>query len=349
MGRAADERFVTRIEPLDEPTLIRMRDIAHALWSTVKDAMVEIEQPATLALCALLAEGHLLIEDVPGVGKTTLAKAVARAIGGHDSRIQCTADLNSRSVLGHEVETRKLGVIDAEFLPGPIFANAVVFDEFNRATPLIQSALLEALEERAVTIGKRRHKLPRPFYCIATMNPHDNTGTFSMAQASCDRFAIRTGIGYASESGELNLINRFANPAKHSEIDPVVAPGDVVVLQSQVARIPAPEAVMAYLVRLLRSTREHEDVLVGASPRAMISTFRACQAAALLDNSAEVAVRHIRSLFIPCIAHRLRTDAGVSARSVCEDVLEKTPVPVTATPPSIPETVAYDYDDILAA
>ncbi|MDX6561732.1 MAG: MoxR-like ATPase, partial [Gaiellales bacterium] len=174
-----------------------------------------------------------------------------------------------------------------------------------------------------------------PFFCIGTMNPHDNSGTFEMAHASCDRFAMRTGIGYPSESGERDLLNRFSNADLRMESDPIVAPGDVVQLQKVIAQLPAGEPVRAYLVRLLRSTRDHPDVLVGASPRALLSMYRCTQAAALLDNAAEVAVKHVRSLFEPCIAHRIRVRPEASARAVCEEILEGTPVPVTTPPPTI--------------
>jgi MoxR-like ATPase len=320
---------------LEERVLIDARDVAHALWEEVRNAMVEIDRPASLALCCLLAAGHLLVEDVPGVGKTTLAKVIARAIGGHDSRIQCTEDLTATGVIGQEIESDNPSLRPDEFIPGPLFANAVVLDEFNRATPRMQSGLLEAMEEHAVTVGKRRHALPRPFFCIGTMNPHDNSGTFELAHASCDRFAMRTGIGYPSENGERDLLMRFSNADGREESDPIVAPGDVVQLQKVIAEIPAGDAVRAYLVRLLRSTREHPDVLVGASPRALLSMYRCAQAAALLDNAAEVAVKHVRSLFEPCIAHRIRVRPEASARAVCEEILERTPVPVTAPPPTI--------------
>ena len=323
---------------LEERVLIEARDVAHALWEEIRNAMVEIDRPASLALCCLLASGHLLVEDVPGVGKTTLAKVIARAIGGHDSRIQCTEDLSSAAVIGQEIESDNPSLRPDEFIPGPLFANAVVLDEFNRATPRMQSGLLEAMEEHAVTVGKRRHALPRPFFCIGTMNPHDNSGTFEMAHASCDRFAMRTGIGYPSENGERDLLVRFGMGERREESDPIVAPGDVVQLQKVIAQLPAGEPVRAYLVSLLRSTREHPDVLVGASPRALLSMYRCAQAAALLDNAAEVAVKHVRSLFEPCIAHRIRVRDEASARAVCEEILERTPVPVTTPPPTIAAT-----------
>jgi MoxR-like ATPase len=320
---------------VEERVLIDARDVAHALWVEIRGAMVEIDRPASLALCCLLAAGHLLVEDVPGVGKTTLAKVIAHAIGGHDSRIQCTEDLTSAAVIGQEIESTNPALRPDEFIPGPLFANAVVLDEFNRATPRMQSGLLEAMEEHAVTVGKRRHALPKPFFCIGTMNPHDAVGTFEMPHASSDRFSMRTGIGYPSEVGERDLLERFGSYDPRNQADPIVAPGDVVQLQKVIAELPASDAVRAYLVRLLRSTRDHPDVLVGASPRALLSMFRCTQAAALLDNAAEVAVKHVRSLFEPCIAHRLRVRPDASARAICEEILERTPVPVTTPPPSI--------------
>ena len=208
--------------------------------------MVEIEQPALLAICALLADGHLLIEDVPGVGKTTLARVVARAIGGHDARIQCTGDLVGRGRHRPSDPGRRLPRRDFEH--GPIFANAVVFDEFNRATPRLQSALLAAMEERVVTAGKQRHALPRPFFAVGTMNPHDNSGTYELGFAQRDRFAIRTGLGYASARGEVDLIERFSAFDVTAEIDPIIAPGDLVKLQRAVELVRASARVKAYLV-----------------------------------------------------------------------------------------------------
>ena len=226
--------------PLDELqalALMRARDQARAVLGVVRDAMVEIEHPALLAVCALLADGHLLIEDVPGVGKTTLARVVARAIGGHDARIQCTGDLAAEDVVGRLIPAD--GFRDETFEHGPIFANAVVFDEFNRATPRLQSALLAAMEERVVTAGKQRHALPRPFFAVGTMNPHDNSGTYELGFAQRDRFAIRTGLGYASARGEVDLIERFSAFDVTAEIDPIIAPGDLVKLQRAVGLVRA--------------------------------------------------------------------------------------------------------------
>src|SRR3954453_5940535 len=230
------------VDELQTLALIRARDQAAALLSTIREAMVEVDRPARLALCCLLADGHLLLEDVPGVGKTTLARIMARAMGGHDGRIQCTADLTAAAVIGtlREPPATSLSIREPEFDPGPIFANAVVFDEINRATPQLQSALLEAMEEKIVTLGKQRHPLPRPFFVIATMNPHDNEGTYELPHPQRDRFAMRTDLGYASEDGEVALLERFAAFDVIADIDPIVAPGDIVKLQRAVSLVEAP-------------------------------------------------------------------------------------------------------------
>jgi MoxR-like ATPase len=319
--------------PLDELqalALMRARDQARAVLGVVREAMVEIEHPALLAVCALLADGHLLIEDVPGVGKTTLARVVARAIGGHDARIQCTGDLAAEDVVGRLIPAD--GFRDETFEFGPIFANAVVFDEFNRATPRLQSALLAAMEERVVTAGKQRHALPRPFFAVGTMNPHDNSGTYELGFAQRDRFAIRTGLGYASARGEVDLIERFSAFDVTAEIDPIIAPGDLVKLQRAVGLVRASAPVKSYLVDLVRATRIHPDVQVGASPRSILTTFRCCQALTMLRNDPEVTGAHVREMFAPCIEHRLRVVDGASASAVIVDLLESVAEPAADEP-----------------
>ena len=324
---------------MEEHVLIDARDVAHALWEEVRSAMVEIDRPASLALCCLLAAGHLLVEDVPGVGKTTLAKVIARAIGGHDSRIQCTEDLTASGVIGQEIESDNPALRPDEFIPGPDLRERRRASTSSTARrPRMQSGLLEAMEEHAVTVGKRRHPLPRPFFCIGTMNPHDNAGTFELAHASLRplRDAHRHRLPVRERRARPPHPLRQRRPARGERSDRrarrrrAAAEGH--------RQLPAAEAVRAYLVRLLRSTREHPDVLVGASPRALLSMFRCAQAAALLDNAAEVAVKHVRSLFEPCIAHRIRVRPDASARAVCEEILERTPVPVT-------DTAAHDRRD----
>ena len=191
------------IDELNTLALMRARDQGRALLATVRRAMIEVERPARHALVCLLADGHLLIEDVPGVGKTTLARIIARAIGGHDARIQCTADLVPSDIIGIEIRSDNPALRPHVFDPGPLFANAVVLDEVNRATPKLQAALFEAMEERFVSVAKKRHPLPRPFFVVATMNPYNpEEETFRLAHGQRDRFAIATAIGYPSERGE---------------------------------------------------------------------------------------------------------------------------------------------------
>ena len=188
------------------------------------------------------------------------------------------------------------------------------------------------MEERVVTAGKQRHALPRPFFAVGTMNPHDNSGTYELGFAQRDRFAIRTGLGYASARGEVDLIERFSAFDVTAEIDPIIAPGDLVKLQRAVGLVRAPARVKSYLVDLVRATREHPDVQVGASPRAILTTFRCCQALTMLRNDPEVTLAHVREMFAPCIEHRLRVRDGASPSAVIVDLLEKVAEPAIDEP-----------------
>ena len=239
------------IDELNTLALMRARDQGRALLATVRRAMIEVERPARHALVCLLADGHLLIEDVPGVGKTTLARIIARAIGGHDSRIQCTADLVPADIIGIEIRSDNPALRPHVFDPGPLFANAVVLDEVNRATPKLQAALFEAMEERFVSVAKKRHPLPRPFFVVATMNPYNpEEETFRLAHGQRDRFAHRDRdrlpVGAAARS---TLLDRFAGYDALADIDPIVAPGDVVKVQRGVALVHVPDMVREYIVQ----------------------------------------------------------------------------------------------------
>jgi MoxR-like ATPase len=315
------------LDELNTLALLRARDQARALLATARNAMIEVERPARHALVALLADGHLLLEDVPGVGKTTLARIIARTIGGHDSRIQCTADLSPRDVIGQEILSDNLALRAHTFDPGPLFANAVVMDEINRATPMLQSALFEAMEERFVTVAKRRHPLPRPFFVVATMNPHESDETYHLPFGQRDRFALCTGIGYPSANGEMDLLARFGRYDALADIDPIVAPGDVVKVQRSVSLVEVPEEIRTYLVCLVRETRAHPATAVGASPRAALSLQRCCQALALLEDSATVTPRHLQELFVVCLAHRIQVRNGHDPREVCAEILASVRAP----------------------
>ncbi len=335
------------IDELNTLALLRARDQGRALLATIRRAMVEVDGPGRLALVSLLANGHLLIEDVPGVGKTTLARIIARAIGGHDARVQCTADLAPADVMGRIIPSDNPALRPDTFDPGPIFANAVVMDEINRATPKLQSALFEAMEERFVTVGKTRHALPRPFFVVATMNPYEGEGEmYRLPHGQRDRFAVCTGIGYPSAEGEVELLDRFGAFDVLADIDPIVAPGDVVKVQRGAALIPVPAAVREYVVRLVRATREHPDLALGASPRAALSLQRCCQALALVDDAPDVAAAHVRELVGPCLAHRVQGRAGVDVAAVLHAIVAAAPAPEDALAPArrTPSAIELGYD-----
>ncbi len=321
------------LDELNDLALLRARDEARALLKTAVGAMVETERPARLALVALLAGGHLLVEDVPGVGKTTLARIVSRAIGGHDSRIQCTPDLGPSDVLGRMVRTDRAGEPPESFEPGPIFANAVVLDEINRATTRLQSALFEAMEEKFVSLAGRRHVLPKPFFVVATMNPFGGEHEHArLSHGQRDRFAISTGIGYPSVRGERELLRRFGRYDIAAQVDPIVATGDVVRLQQTVDRVEVPDPVLDYLVDLVRATRQHPEVLVGASPRAALSLQRCAQALALLEDTRTVTPEQVTELVAPCLAHRLEVRGTFSPTLVCDEVIASVRAPSWSGP-----------------
>jgi MoxR-like ATPase len=316
------------IDELSTLALMRARDQGRALLATVRRAMVEVDRPARLALVCLLADGHLLIEDVPGVGKTTLARIIARAIGGHDSRIQCTSDLTPSDIIGTLIKSENPALKPDWFDPGPLFANAVVIDEINRGTRRLQAALFEAMEERFVSVAKQRHPLPRPFFVVGTMNPHDvQEQTVELVHGQRDRFAICTPIGYPSEQGEFDLLDRFGGYDAAADIDPIVAPGDVVRVQRCVSLVAVSDLVRDYVVRLVRATRTHEATLIGASPRAALSLQRCCQALALLEDCTEVEPSHVQELFVPCLGHRLRFREAVDVAATLNAILAQEQAP----------------------
>jgi MoxR-like ATPase len=271
---------------------------AARLREALEAALVDGRDAVRHALVALLSGGHLLIEDVPGVGKTTLARSLASAVGGAFSRIQCTPDLLPGDVTGASI----LRGGELAFVPGPLIANVVLVDEVNRAAPRTQSAFLEAMQERQVTgdDGVTR-PLPEPFMMVATQNPVEQEGTFPLPEAQLDRFALRTAVGYPTLAGERSLHTGGLRPAPAA----VIGLDDLRALQRAVADVHVADEVGDYLLSIVRGTRDHRDVRAGASPRAGLDLRHAAQANALLDGRSFVAPEDVAALAAPVLAHRL--------------------------------------------
>jgi MoxR-like ATPase len=284
-----------------------------------------------LTLVAVLAGGHILIEDVPGVGKTTLARALALAIGGSFNRVQCTPDLLPSDVTGvHILDQREGGFV---FQPGPIFANIVLADELNRATPRTQAALLEAMEERQVTLEGTTRALPVRFLVVATQNPIELEGTFPLPEAQLDRFLLRLRLGYPSHGEEDELVQRFANATPMRNVRSVVDLPRLISIIAAVRQVRVEPTVRGYVVALVRATREHSAVRLGASPRATLALFHAAQALAAIRGRSFVVPDDVKALVAPVLGHRLLLTSqarlrGRSELAVLDEVVTNTRVPV---------------------
>ncbi|MEU6170670.1 MoxR family ATPase [Streptantibioticus parmotrematis] len=283
-----------------------------------------------LALTVLLAEGHLLIEDVPGVGKTMLAKALAKSIDCSVRRIQFTPDLLPSDITGVSVFDQQRR--DFEFKPGAIFAQIVVGDEINRASPKTQSALLESMEERQVTIDGSTYELPRPFMVIATQNPVEMEGTYPLPEAQRDRFMARVSIGYPSQDAELRMLDVHGGPDPLDDLEPVAHAHDIDKLVEAVRTVHVAPPVRRYAVELVGATRRHPDLRLGASPRATLHLVRAARAAAALDGRDFVLPDDVQTLAPAVLAHRLLPTAQAqlnrrTPEQMVAEIVQRTPVP----------------------
>ncbi len=310
------------------------REVAHqtrTLIQAVERVILGKTEAVRLMITGLLSGGHLLIEDIPGVGKTTLARALARAIGGQFRRIQFTPDLLPADVTGSVIYNQRTGQF--EFHPGPIFANIVLADEINRATPKTQSALLEAMEERTVSVEGASHPLPHPFLVIATQNNIEMVGTYPLPEAQMDRFFARVSLGYPSPEVEEQILASRQLRSPLDTLEPVLSLEQLEQLQQQVRRVYISPAVRRYLVAVVNATRHHPQIALGASPRASLALMLAAQANAILSERHFVTPDDVQRMAVPVLAHRLilRSDSQGKiprAEQVIQEILKQVPVPM---------------------
>ncbi len=302
------------------------------LTEQLNSVVVGKPEPIRMALVALLAEGHVLIEDVPGVGKTLLARAIAVSIDSPFRRIQFTPDLLPSDILGSSVYSSGTG--EFLFKPGPIFANVILADEINRTTPRTQSALLEAMSDGQVSIEGTTHTLPKPFFVMATQNPFEFEGTYVLPESQLDRFMLRIKMGYPARSEERRILTMHRQGAPVETLSPVITGEEIVKLQHAVRNVRVDDSVADYLLEIVRSTREHEDLRVGVSTRGALTMYRAAQAFAFLGGRDFVVPDDLKALVGPVLAHRivgksfLQAGEFAAAEAILRDVVDRLEVPV---------------------
>ncbi|QOC21632.1 MoxR family ATPase [Wenzhouxiangella sp. AB-CW3] len=301
-------------------------DLARAR-AAVNEVIVDKAEVVDLAFTALLADGHLLIEDLPGVGKTTLAQALSLAVGGNWQRIQFTSDMLPADIVGISVFRREDEQF--EFRPGPIFANVVLADEINRATPRTQSALLEAMSEGQVTVDGHTHLLPQPFFVIATQNPLDLTGTYPLPDSQLDRFLLRLSIGYPSEAEERRLLTEPDRRSMLASLEPVLDPERVTQLIGAATALHVADPVLDYVQALIAATRSHSAVAAGLSTRAALALIQCARAHALVLRQDFCLPDNVKQVFPALAAHRLQpvAESGLDGADLVNEILEQTPVP----------------------
>jgi MoxR-like ATPase len=332
-GGGREEKKKRVAAPTSLPSLAEVHDAAQRLRENVARVIVGKEAQIDLVIVALLSEGHILIDDVPGLGKTMLAKSVARSLGCTFQRIQFTPDLTPADIVGINYFNQKSG--EFEFRPGPLLAQLVLADEINRASPRTQSALLEAMEERQVTIEGQTHVMPRPFLVLATQNPVELEGTFPLPEAQLDRFLLRLRLGYPSADEEGAILARFERAAPLESLQPVVEARELAGYARALEQVQVHERVRGYIVALVRATREEEAYELGASPRASLALLRAGRALAAMRGRDYVLPDDVQELAPAVLTHRLLLSAQSRLRSrdagsILRDVIRRVPVPVEA-------------------
>ena len=308
----------------------QVQTFAECVIANIEQVIVGKRDAVELAVVGLLCQGHLLIEDVPGVGKTMLARSMARSLGCSFSRIQFTPDMLPSDVTGVSIFNQASRQF--EFRPGPVVAQIVLADEINRATPKTQAALLEAMEERQITVDGVTRPLPRPFMVLATQNPIEYEGTFPLPEAQLDRFFLRVRLGYPAKKDEIRILERqqFRHPLE--DLEQVASAEELSQAQEAVKAVYVAQAIEDYLVELVRQTREHAETYLGASPRGSLTLYRAGQARAAIQARDFVLPDDIKALALPALAHRVIPGPAarlrdVSAERIVQEIVEKVPVP----------------------
>jgi MoxR-like ATPase len=311
------------VPELDPP---QVKELGARLRDNIASAVKAPEGVIRDVLVALFAEGHVLIEDYPGVGKTALARALARSVDAEYARIQCTADLLPADVVGTNVYDQRENRF--EFRPGPVFANVVLVDEVNRASPKTQSGLLECMQEGHVTVDRHTHELARPFIVVATQNPVEYEGTYPLPEAQLDRFMVRVSLGYPSANQESQMLLDHAESDRVLDLEHVADVGDVLAAQAAAGAVHGSEALRRYVVSILDATRADPRVDLGASPRAGLMLFRAAKALAALDGRDHALPDDVQQMADAVLTHRLLLSPGTGTderRSVVRDALERVP------------------------
>jgi MoxR-like ATPase len=316
--------------------------IAGRIIANIEKVVIGKRPQITLAVAAYFSEGHILLEDVPGVAKTMFARALARSVGCTFKRLQCTPDLLPSDVTGVSVFNQKSG--EFEFRPGPVFAQTLLADEINRATPRTQAALLEAMGERRVSADGQTYVLKPPFLVIATQNPVDQEGTFPLPEAQLDRFLVRLSLGYPSLEEEGKMLTRMQKAHPIEDLKAVVSAEDVLACQESIREVHVDEKVKRYILEIVHASREHEDVMLGGSPRASIALFRTAQALAAVTGRDFALPDDVKKMAHPILGHRLilKPESRLrkrTASAVVKDLVEDAKVPITDRQ----KAVAEDY------
>ena len=310
-----------------------IKALADSLRGNISRVIVGKEEVVDKVLAALLAGGHVLLEDVPGTGKTLLTRALARSLDGRFSRIQFTPDLLPGDVTGMAVFSPKTA--EFTFKPGPVFANVVLADEINRATPRAQSSMLECMEEKQVSCDGTTYPLPQPFFVIATQNPVETQGTFPLPEAQLDRFMVKLSMGYPTVEEQARILARFKEDAPQEQLTPVADAAQLQQAQQAVRQVRVHEDLLRYIGAVCEKTRQIDDVLLGASPRAALALMRVCQACAAMDGRDYVTPEDVKRMAEPVLAHRmiLRTAYGQRGRAAeaVQQALASVPVPTEKT------------------